>query len=381
MVKNVAFVLYTSGLEYDDRVRKEALSLIKLGVNVEIFFITPGNNFSSGITSYGVVFHEFKLFSRNFFKSGTFTFVKSLEFTFRVVFRLRKFDTIWIHDTEPFLIPLFLRKRFIWDLHEIPELFLKNSFLKLVFQFLEKKSQFIIHANSHRLNYLLETNFLKISSKNLFLRNFPDHKFTESTNFDKQFLCFLEWLGESDFIYLQGLDDLERFPETTISAILRFKKFKAVIIGNFDLSLKLSLEKKYGSIFFENFFFTGPISQLETPAYIHRSRLSIIFYNSSSINTLYCEPNRLFQALFLDKPVIVGKNESMKHIVEKYNFGISIDSFGELESHIIDAIGVIDSNYSYYLNNIKLNKSFISWSTQDSKIKYIIDSINNISNG
>ena len=52
----IALVLYTHGLDYDDRIRKEMLSVKALYPNVsfKVFAVEPKNREEEGITSYGV---------------------------------------------------------------------------------------------------------------------------------------------------------------------------------------------------------------------------------------------------------------------------------------------------------------------------------------
>lgn len=79
---NIALVLYTHGLDYDDRIRKEILSIKSLYSNVDfkIFAVEPKNREEEGITSYGVRYRIPYLKSREKYASGTHTVQKAWDF-------------------------------------------------------------------------------------------------------------------------------------------------------------------------------------------------------------------------------------------------------------------------------------------------------------
>ena len=54
----IALVLYTQGLDYDDRIRKEMLSIKSLFPNIDfkIFAVEPNNREENGVTSYGIAY-------------------------------------------------------------------------------------------------------------------------------------------------------------------------------------------------------------------------------------------------------------------------------------------------------------------------------------
>ena len=120
---NIALVLYTQGLDYDDSIRKEILSIQKIYSNVKfkIFAVEPKNREEEGISSYGVPYRIPYLESRDKYASGTHTLAKAWDFYKSIKNDLKAFDAIWCADHETFLFVLFTRnKQVIWDLHELP---------------------------------------------------------------------------------------------------------------------------------------------------------------------------------------------------------------------------------------------------------------------
>lgn len=372
-MKKIAFVAYVSRLEYDDRIRKEALTLSKSG-QVKIFVAQTNNKESEGVTAYGIPYKTFRLKTRDKLPSAKLLLVKATEFYWRVRKYLTDYDIIWVHEVEPFLFPLLLRKtKIVWDLHEIPEPFEKNIVMKKLFRFIEKKCMRLVHANNYRIDYLIREGLIKTPEKHLAIRNYPDTQFELSTLKDEKYDEFKKWLGDTDFIYLQGLTAKARFPLQTIEAVMKADSFKAVVVGQFDVQAHEHLSKLYGDRLYQKIFFRGMVDQLAIPNYIKGSSLSIILYDITIPNNRYCEPNRMYQSIVFQKPVIVGCNEPMSELVTKYGFGIALKSDGSNIAEITDAIHTILNNYDFYVENIKKHKNKILWSEQEQMLRSIID--------
>jgi len=374
-MKKIAFVLNTTRLEYDDRVRKEALTLSEIA-QVKIFVVLANNKESEGITTYGIPYKSFRLKTRDKLPQAKFLLIKAAEFFWRVRKHLKGYDIVWVHEVQPFLFPLLLRKKkIVWDLHEIPHVFEKSSVMRHIFRFIEKKCMQLVHANYYRIEYLIREGLIKKPEKHIVIRNYPDTQFEKSTLKDDKYDEFKKWLGASDYIYLQGLNDNSRFPRQTIEAVMNAGILKAVVVGNFVAQAKQDLLKRYGDMLCQKIFFRGNVDQLAIPNYVKGSLQSIILYDITFDpgNNRYCEPNRMYQAILFDKPVVVGCNEPMSDLVKQYGFGIALKSDGRNVSEITDAIGTILNNYDIYVENIKKHKENIVWSKQEEALKAIIE--------
>ena len=374
-MKKIAFVLNTNGLEYDDRVRKEALTLSEIA-QVKIFVVLGNNKESEGITTYGIPYKSFRLKTRDQLPQAKYLLIKAAEFYLCVRGYLKDYDIVWVHEVQPFLFPLLLReKKIVWDLHEIPHVFEKNSFMRNIFRFMEKKCMQLIHANQYRIDYLIREGLIKKPEKHIVIRNYPDTQFEKSTLKDDKYDEFKKWLGASDYIYLQGLNDNSRFPRQTIEAVMNADTFKAVVVGNFVAKVKEDLLMRYGGKLCQKIFFRGNVDQLAIPNYIKGSLQSIVLYDITFDpgNNRYCEPNRMYQSILFDKPVIVGCNEPMRDLVTKYGFGVVLKSDGRDVSEITVAMQAVMDKYDFYVENIKKYKEYIVWSKQEQALKAIVE--------
>lgn len=370
----VAMVLWTNGLEYDDRIRKEIKTMETIyGIDFSIFAVSGDNKAEKGITSYGIPYELVSLKSRKsrFLKKALLC--KAFELYLKINKRIKNFDFLWVIDDQPLFFPIFSNKKIIWDLHEIPAVFLRNPFKRVLFHRAEKKSISIIHANFERINYLISQKLIQEKEKHIVLRNFADKQWLEGFHIkDNNYIDFKKWLGNEDYIYIQGITSTKRFPIETLSAIIECDMIKAVVIGHVPDFIKDALHEKYGNKLFDLVYFTGQIDQKYTTFYMMQSKFSIVFYSIDIPNNRYCEPNRMFQSLALGKPVIVGCNEPMKTIVDKGVIGIVITSEGSEINEIKSAIFNMINNYKVYHQNLHKIKGLFLWENQQTIFKKIL---------
>ena len=337
-VLKVALVLYTSGLDYDDRIRKEILSIQRLYPNIsfKIFAVDPKNREESGVTSYGVPYRIPFLKTREKYTSASHTLAKAWDFYNTVKKEIKEYDVLWCADEQVFLfILLSLWKPVIWDLHELPLLFLRKPYLRWLYKQLERKCSAIIHANQQRLNYLNEQGMVSKISKHFVLRNYPEFNEIDS-EIDDTYRQFEQWKGDDKCVYLQGLDGVGRADIETISAVLSVPSLKAVVVGSINDKRMKVIEKRYGKeMMVDRLFFTGRIKQLKTPQYIRKCIMSLVFYTNGNMNNWYCEPNRLFQNICNGNPVVVGNNPPMKELIDNYHIGVCADTDGISNSSVI----------------------------------------------
>lgn len=371
----IALILYTPGLDYDDRIRKEILSIQELYPNVsfKIFAVDPRNREEEGFTSYGVPYRIPFLKTREKFTQATHVLEKGLDFYLTIKSELKDYDAIWCADIETILFTLFtIRKPILWDLHELPEGLLVSWWKRLVFRFAEWKVKVMVHANEQRLNYLVRKGCVKRKEKHFILRNYPQF---DDTNYelDKKYLDFEKWLGHDKCVYIQGITTRGRADAESVEAVLNVPSLKAVVIGNTRKDLVTDLLKKHSKEEInKKLYFTGQIAQQKTPQYMRKCCMSLVFYKKTSMNNWFCEPNRLFQNLIYGNPVVVGNNPPMKEIVDNYHVGVSIDSDGSDSEAIKDAILNILNNYQNYRQEIDRSKKKWLWYTQEDVLKVIM---------
>lgn len=376
-MKKIAMILHTNGIQYDDRIRKEILTTIKLfpEINFKIFAIISGNPLiaEKGVSDYGVDYEIVLLKSRLKYRPGTKTYIKAYDFYKTLKPRLKEFDALWCADFNVCCFILFDKHPIIWDMHELPTMFLSSMYMKLLLKYMMKRCKVIIHANAERLNYLKRINAISNVENQYIVQNYPN--FNEEGQIDSVYLDFIKWKGNIDCVYLQGANGISRCDKESVEAIMSIDNLKAVIVGNFDKELKERLQLLYGEAFNQKIFFTGMVPQQLTPNYMKKCKLSLVLYKNTCANNFFCEPNRMYQAIMNGCPVVVGNNPPMKNLVEKYNFGVVLDNDGSDVKSIIGGLKNVLNNYSFYYDSVSKNKDMISWNQQEAVFNAIINKI------
>jgi glycosyltransferase involved in cell wall biosynthesis len=379
---DIQMFIKTSGIDYDDRLRKECISLSKLGKKIKIIALEDRNTKSEGSINQNVSYSTIRLVSRNIFPHKKFLAIKLLEMNLKFILCSIKYKSKikWVHNIElagilPFLGLLKRLKvvcKVVWDHHElITTKSIKRKYYKFRFRKGLNIADVIISANKER-SELIQLEFEIPKEKCYTIENFVDAEFREQP-YKELPEQIQNWLKKDKYLLAQGGAGRSRYFEELCQAILNEKEYKLIVVGPFNESQIMFLKSNFGEEHKNWIFFTGMINQMEIPQYIDFAYASIIFYSKEdSMNLVLCAPNRLYQALGRGIPIIVGNNPPMKSVVEKYENGIVLNSDGKDIADIQQAIQNLKVNYSSIKKKAKLSGVKFVWETQENVIKEII---------
>ena len=374
----IALAIKTDGLEYDDRVRKEILSVMKLYPNIEfkIFAMLPDNKEYEGVTTYGVPFKAIYMPSRDKYPSAKKVLLKTYEFYKVIKKDIKDFDAVWCGDYHSVAIALLCKnKPVLWDLHELPSMLLFSKIKRMVLRKVFDNCKVVVHANPQRIEYINSLGCVKDPAKHYALRNYPNFEDVDS-DYDDKYRAFVEWKGNRNCVYLQGLNDSSRADKESIDAVLTFPDLAAVVVGGFEDTAKQYLEDKYGkSVIKERIYFVGKVPQLKIPQYVGQCFTTLVFYKNVRPNNYYCEANRFYQAVILGLPVVVGCNPPMKELVEEYNLGVVAQTDGSNVDAIYMGLHQVMHSRALYVDSINKNKHYLTWNNQEGIIKDIIENL------
>lgn len=363
-MSKILMVLKTQSLKNDQRVLKEMKSLSKNGANVHVFAAKDCDCNESDI---GYPLNIINIFGGAAPKNLLKRLVGVAEFYFKFTFFLlsnkNKFDKYWICDPIMFGLILLLKilhpkGKIIWDHHELPPDWFGNSkFLMKFFKLAYKKADVVIHCNNSRKKYLED----KLNFKHplsYMINNLP-----EDSNIEEEQLSpeAERWIKENEFIYLQNcLQDDRNGKEAIISLLSQgYNVFHA---GKTNAEYLKSNNIDMGKI-----FLGGYLSYKQINRVLNKSLFTIVLYKMDSMNQIYCDPNRLYQAMNLGVPVIIGSNPSMQEICKNYANKIILQDDGSDEIILSKAINKI----TLHLN--KRNPLPMAWSEFDSIFKAVVE--------
>lgn len=377
--KKIALVIKTEGLEFDDRVRKEILSVQRLfpSIKFKIFAMLPDNKEAEGVTGYGVPYKSLFIPAREKYPSATKVYLKGWQFYKAIKKDLKAFDAVWVANMDAFFVTTFVKtKHLLWDLHELPYELFGSAWKRKLLKYTLRRCNVVLHANPQRAEYMKSINLIDDVTKHFALRNYPDFTDSEQKD-DDAFNQFMAWKGDKKCIYLQGLSGDGRSAYESIIAVMHYEDFVAIVVGGFDVDIKEKLQKEFGQRFNDRIRFIGKIPQLQIPHYVEQCITTLVFYKNIRPNNWYCEANRFYQAVIMGLPVVVGNNPSMRELVQKYKFGVSIDDDGRDIDKIEAGIADVIENYEVYHQNVLTHRHLLVWDNQDAIIKEIINKLFN----
>ncbi|MCH2072678.1 glycosyl transferase family 1 [Acinetobacter pittii] len=338
---NILMILKTQNLRNDQRVLKEIKSLSLNGAKVEVFVakncdITqdelriPMNNISiiGGAAPTSLIVRVIGVV--HFYILNLIYFIP----------RKRYFEKVWICDPIMFglviLLNLFSPKtKIIWDHHELPpKWFLNNRILMSLFKKAYLASDVIIHANESRKNYLEQS--LSVQAKKVFiLNNYPLINMNEEDMLNEE---AEQWILKNKFIYLQNSLQDNRYGANVIRAAIDagYNIFHAGKI-NQEYIEKNNLDKS-------RFFLAGYLNVKQINRVLNKCALTVILYKQDSLNQTYCDANRLYQAMALGVPVIVGNNPTLIETTVNYKNCEVLDNDGGDERSLYNAILRLELN-------------------------------------
>lgn len=387
--ESVHMVIKTNALIYDDRFRKEVQSLKRIGVKVTGSVLEDANQARSG-HDYGdgqqYPFAILSLFTRKLLNSRLFLLLHLGEFILRVLWVLirTKPKVVWIHDPVllffmPFLAifrQLGVIDKVVWDHHELPIKRIDNSpFLRTVFGWFCARADVLIAANTPRLNYLTQHYPRAANVKHLaVIRNYSDREFVAQP--PKPLPDpLINWLAGREYLLVQsGLVEVRNFRAVADTLIPNDNLPPLVVVGGGDKTLLAEYRQRYGEQFNRRVYLIDKVPQMELTRYLDGAMASIIFYNQNfGINNWLCEPNRLFQALNRNRPVIVGHNPPMADMLDWCGFGVVVGDDGSGQLQFAEALQRFLTEKAR-LQPLDSEKAFaIQWESQDPVFKDVIN--------
>lgn len=378
----VLMVIKTTGLDYDDRLRKESLCLHRLGFDVEILVMEYANRAGQRVVYQHLPAVTIRLWSRQWFARSKGLWFKAPEMYVRFLGTILKSkpDVIWCHDFELIgLVPFFIlmRKvgfiqRLIWDQHELPsDRFLRTRFITRLLAWLFNGCDVVVSANEQRKNLLQES--LNGISKSPFavLKNYPDRLFANLPRVELP-EDVKRWLNGTSFVLAQGGAAPDRHFEELVAAVLGLENLKLIVVGPYQEAQVRRLGDHYGATLSERVLFTGFVPQMEIAPYIDHALASVVLYAMSNENKRLCAPNRLYQAVSRGIPVVVGVNPPMEEFVQRWECGTVLSGSGGDVDDIQSGIKEILIRQEELCRNAELCRSSVTWESQTSNIINIV---------
>ena len=372
-MKKVCMML-TNPCTNDARVIKEAISLAGNGYNVRIL-ATMGDNIPEVEQAEGFTIRRIK----RSFKSNTL--LGKLEFTLKFTFAAlrEKADIYHAHDLstllECYIASRLNQSKLVYDSHELYGDRSKRGLGVFLYSTLEKrlikKADPVITVNKYISNILATT--YKLNNSPVIVMNCPSLEPSRggtnyATSITPQDIYQIK--KNKRIILYQGVIQEGRGGMELIESMKYLdNEYYLLMVG--DGPLKENLEGRSVKLGLDDrICFTGMVSLRHLSDYTRLADIGVILLSKKkSLNYYYASPNKLFEYIHANVPVLAPNYPFLKEIVEKYDIGMLIDAIGPKE--IADKIKLILSdmgNYQRMKENTEVAKRELNWENEEKKL-------------
>lgn len=266
--------------------------------------------------------------------------------TIRRILRQNKNCLFYLFGFEIGVISYLLHCRnYIYEEADVSAARFKNKFIRNLLLWLDRRvinnSIFTVLTSGGFKNYIFENRKIK---KNIILMPNKLSQYFKENDFELD-----KTIGYSNIKF--GFIGLIRYPNT----IVRFAK----IIGKFfpqhefhfygDVERKEYLDDEVKS--YSNVFFHGPfVNPVDLAKVYSEIDINIVCYDTGSGNVNIAEPNKLYESIYFNTPIVVSKNTYLAERVKELGVGTAINASDDDE-----IISYVNSLHEGYYDNVLLN--------------------------
>lgn len=339
------FVAVTNDVSTDYRVHKVCEYLIKKKYSVTVYGRVLPNTIK--------VNRIYEIIRKKHFFNNNFLFYA--EYNIRLLFKLLRdnYTTVVANDLDVlpacFVASKLRNKELIYDSHELfsegPELqgrrFVQCFWRSLERYFLPKiKKQYTVsHAISEFYNK-------KYANKMGVIRNIPllnDKEITDEVSFPTK----------NKTILYQGVLNPGRGIKRMIRALPLIENLDLIIIGYGKVEDELK-EFVIQQNMQERVHFLGRINREKLFNYTRKATLGMVLEEPLGLSFTYSLPNKLFDYIHAELPIIAGNLPEITSIVKRHNVGVCVEDYSPQK--IAEAIQTLLNDNSLY-DSIKANQN------------------------
>ena len=325
MMRKEVTSIVLNNFKNDSRVLKENISLQGAGYDVKVVALHE-----EGLPEFeevqGIPVHRVRLRSKNWPKNKLIQLLKYFEFIYTVVKRYHDSEIIHCNDLNALPVGYFIKKfynkdvKIVYDAHE--------------YEINDKPNESPL---SIKIKYFLEKHLITSADKVITVSDAIAEAYTRLYDIEKPALVLntplYQHIEKKDifrevfqikreqtiFLYQGGLSK-GRGIETLLDAFKRIEDDRSVIVfmgyGPLEEMIKSASKMHH------NIYFHPAVTQEVLLDHTSSADFGILFYENSCLNHYYCSPNKMFEYLMAELPVIVSNLYEMRRLVESNHLGV-----------------------------------------------------------
>lgn len=365
--------IYPSPFRFESRMLRTGKSLLEFNLvtHVIIASVWEKGLKEEEVISEGFTVKRFKLFLDNFSKNPVFSLLRYIEFTIKVFFYFRKIEMSHVTSHSLLVLPLgVLLKRYgkanklIYDAHELETernglRGIAKKFSKMLEgKYISKTDYTIVVSPSIEEWYRSTYNIKNITT----IRNVFDNKngVTVSYNFREKFS-----IKEDACIFIyQGLIAKGRGIEILLDAFSKLDDNRHVIFMGFGNDVD---KVQNATIKNSNIHFMPAVPPNEISFYTSGADIGISLIENTSLSYYYSLPNKFFEYIQCELPLIVSDFPDMSSLINKYECGWTT---GVSAIELIKLIkGISENEIKNKKRGVSIAKEKLIWNTEKHKLK------------
>ena len=370
--KKIAFVSVINDLVTDNRVNKTGMALIECGYDV----VLVGRKLSNSLPIPNRSFKTIR-FKMIFKKGPVFYFFFNLRLFF--VGLINKTDLFYANDLDT-LAPMFLlsklkKKPLIYDSHElfceVPEL--KDSRIKKAIW--QKLEAYIIPKL--KICITVNDSIAKIYEARY---NVPFYIIRNISDFDQTFIpqsrAQLSMPEDKKIILLQGAGiNVDRGAEELIDAMEFVQNAVLYIIGSGDVWENLKQKVSFNKSIQNKVVLINKLPKSELINYTFNADIGLSIDKNTNLNYLYSLPNKIFDYIQAEIPILASRLPEIENIVLHYKIGDFIENHDP--KTIANKLNemLYSQQLSSYKKYLAIAKKEITWKSEKEKLLTIIKNI------
>ena len=365
-MKKVTLIVLNN-FKNDSRVLKEAISLQNIGYQIKVVALHE-DTLGEFDTVSNISVHRIRLKSKEWSKKRFIQLVKYFEFIYKVVKEYKHSDILHCNDLNALPIGVIVKKFFnksakiVYDAHEYeindrPNESKYSIKIKYFFEkWLIKYADRVITVSD-----AIAKEYVKLYDieKPALVLNAPPYVSIKKKNIFRETFNISE--DKTIFLYQGGLSN-GRGIEILLETFKQMKNSKSVIVFmGYGVLENIVVESSQE---YENIYYHKAVSPTILLNYTSSADFGILFYENNCLNHYLCSPNKMFEYLMAEIPVVVSNLYEMRRLVENSSIGIVAkeNSPKGLNIAIKEAIQ-LDRQKLH--NNIQKVKTIYNWEEQE----------------
>ncbi len=373
-MSRVASLVFNSFIN-DSRVLKEGLSLLKSGYEVEII-AHHDRGLAKEETQNGLMVKRLAYLDRSVTKSKVGKLKAYFNFLQESVDYCKAFDILHCNDINMLPIAVIIKKYY-------------NKDVKIVYDAHEYETEtYALHGLQKRITQLSEKFLIKYADKVITVSDSIANAYVELYEIEKPALVlntpFLKEVQKQDrfreafgiegkniFLY-QGSLGLNRGIELLVEVFKALDNKSVIVFMGYGA---LEEQIKEASALCENIFFHEAVSPDVLLEYTVSADFGIATIEDSCLSYRYCLPNKLFEYIMAEVPVIVSNLPEMSKVVEMGKIGVVLEeeSLEGITGAIKEAVALDKKEIK---ENLRQVKKIYNWEAQEKVLLKVYGDLN-----